>query len=97
MENITPDQNMTTSNAPQPKSSLPTILIIILILLLGFVGWWLFSTNSPTSTVDDSSGTAVPEIDSNADLNKDSTTNFLTDASIDAALDTSEIDSALGN
>lgn len=71
-------------------SVLGVVLVLAVLGLFGFIGWRVYEANKPVDSSPESSNQAIEKAE---DL--DDTVDELNNQDIDAALDTSEIDSAL--
>lgn len=78
-------------------STLETVLMVIIIVLVGFVGWYVYKQRQNNSGSDiqptETQSQTVPEIKEPGDL--DDAQKLLDDADIEKELDTTEIDSVL--
>lgn len=90
---IVPPQQPATSGG---AGILRTIVIIIMIALLGLLGWWSYNNvvkNGGITADTEESTSQVPEVSDENDLAEAEA--FLSDSEIETQLDTSEIDGAL--
>ena len=80
-------------------SAIEGIAILVIVAIIGFVGWKVYSsqdqgsTDAPQITEQQSDAEQAPDVNSSEDLEQ--AEDYLNEQNIDEQLDTSEIDEAL--
>lgn len=81
------------NNLQRGFTAFEAIIIVVVLLIIGFVGWKLYDNNQKKKAEDSSQVAEPPEIKNADDL--ETTESYLNQVDINKALNTSEIDAAL--